>query len=122
MKGAYAVNDVADPEAVLIATGSEVALAQAALPLVGKKIRLVSMPCAERFLKWPLEEQRKLVPRVKRIALEAAGGLDWWRIVGDGLVIGIDRFGASAPEKALAEEYGLTPQKVAARIANFFSA
>ncbi len=124
MKGAYALNDVADPDVVVIATGSEVPLAQAALPLIDSKykVRLVSMPCVERFLKWPQDEQRKLVPRGKRrVAVEAALGLDWYRILGDGLVVGVDRFGASAPEKALAENYGLTPQKVAARISTWLN-
>ena len=120
LRGAYALNDVADPDVVLIATGSEVPLAQQALPLFDSKykIRLVSMPCVERFLSWPRDEQRALVPRGKArlVALEAAGGLDWYRVVGDGFVAGIDRFGASAPEKALAEAYDLTPARVAARI------
>ena len=120
LRGAYAVNDVADPNLVLIATGSEVPLALQALPLFDSKykIRVVSMPCVERFLKWSRDEQRALIPhgQAKLVALEAAGGLDWWRIVGDGYVAGIDRFGASAPEKALADAYDLTPQKVAARI------
>ena len=123
MKGAYALNDVAEPDIVLIATGSEVPLAQAALPLMDSKykIRLISMPCVERFLKMSGDEQRKLVPhgKAKLVALEAAGGLDWYRIVGDGLVLGIDRFGASAPEKALADAYDLTPQKVAGKISRW---
>jgi transketolase len=125
MKGAYALNDVADPDLVVIATGSEVPLAQASLPLIDSKykVRLVSMPCVERFLKWPVDEQRKLIPRgkAKLVAVEAAGGLDWYRIVADGLIVGIDRFGASAPEKALAEAYGFTPPKVAARISRWLN-
>ena len=49
--------------------------------------------------------------------VEAARGLEWWKLAGrTGLVIGIDRFGASAPEKALTEEYGFTPAKVAERL------
>jgi len=121
MRGAYALNDVEDPELVIVATGSEVPLAQAALPLLGLRTRLVSMPCVERFLQWTPEEQRDLIPRgrAKVVALEAAGGLDWYRIVGEGLVLGIDRFGASAPEKALAEAYEFTPPKVAARISRW---
>jgi transketolase len=127
MKGAYALNDVSDPDVVIIATGSEVPLAQATLPLLDKglKVRLVSMPCVERFLKWSRDEQRKLVPhgKARLVAVEAAGGIDWYRIVGsEGLVCGIDRFGASAPEKALAEGYDFTPPKLAARIAKFLSA
>src|SRR5262249_19590477 len=115
LRGAYALNEVADPDVVVIATGSEVPLAQAALPLIDKKykVRLGSMPWVERFLKWAGDDQRRLVPhgKTRLVAVEAAGGLDWSRIVGDGLVVGIARFGASAPEKALAEAYGLPPPK-----------
>jgi len=110
---------------VVIATGSEVATCQQALPLLDKslKVRLVSMPCVERFLKWPGEEQRKLIPhgRARLVAVEAAGGLDWYRLIGDGLVVGIDRFGASAPDKALADAYNFTPQKVAGRISKWLA-
>jgi transketolase len=120
LRGAYAVVDVDDPEVVIIATGSEVALSQAALSKLDAKlrVRLVSMPCVERFLTWPGEEQRRLIPhgKARLVAVEAAGGLDWYRIIGDGLMVGIDRFGASAPEKALADAYDLTPEKVAGRI------
>jgi transketolase len=126
LRGAYALNEVAEPDVVIVATGSEVPLAQAALPLMDSKykIRLVSMPCVERFLKWPGDEQRKLIPRGKAriVAVEAAGGLDWYRVIGEGLVVGIDRFGASAPDKALAEAYGFTPPKVAGRISKWLGA
>jgi transketolase len=55
--------------------------------------------------------------------VEAARGQEWWRLAGrDGLVIGIDRFGASGPEKALAEEYGFTPAKVADRLERWVAA
>ena len=125
LRGAYALNEVADPDVVVIATGSEVPLVQAALPSIDKKykVRVVSMPCVERFLKWPGDEQRKLIPHGKAslVAVEAAGGHDWYRIIGDGLVIGIDRFGASAPEKALADAYDLTPPKVAGRISKWLN-
>jgi transketolase len=59
-----------------------------------------------------------IVPPALPVAVvEAARGLEWWKLAGrSGLVVGIDRFGASAPEKALAEEYGFTPGKVAERI------
>jgi transketolase len=125
LRGAYAVVDVEDPDLVIIATGSEVSTAQEALPLLDKslKVRLVSMPCVERFLKWSGDEQRKLIPhgRARLVAVEAAGGLDWYRIIADGLTVGIDRFGASAPEKALADAYGMTPQKVAGRISKWLA-
>ena len=127
MRGAYIVHDTEGaPDVVLIATGSEVGAAQAALPLLDKslKVRLVSMPCVERFLQWPGDEQRKLLPhdgKTKLVAVEASGGLDWYRIVGAGMVCGIDRFGASAPEKALADAYDLTPQKLAAKISKWLA-
>jgi transketolase len=125
LRGAYALNDVAEPDVVIIATGSEVSTCQEALPLLDKsmRVRLVSMPCVERFLKWPGDEQRKLIPhgRARLVAVEAAGGLDWYRIIADGLMVGIDRFGASAPEKALADAYNLTPQKVAGRISKWLA-
>jgi transketolase len=58
-----------------------------------------------------------LPPALPTAAVEAAVGAEWWRLTGkDGLVIGISTFGASAPEKALAEAYGFTPAKVAARL------
>ena len=79
---------------------------------------------ALRDLRNPLlspDDQRRLIPRgrAKLVAVEAALGLDWYRIIADGLVVGIDRFGASAPDKALAEAYDLTPQKIAARISKW---
>ncbi|MGZ6124865.1 MAG: transketolase family protein, partial [Myxococcales bacterium] len=125
LRGAYALVDAPEPDLVIIATGSEVATAQQALQFLDKalRVRLVSMPCVERFLKWPGDEQRKLVPhgKARLVAVEASGGLDWYRIVSDGLVVGIDRFGASAPEKALADAYDLTPQKVAGRISKWLA-
>ena len=126
MKGAYALADCeGTPDVVILATGSEVSAAQAALAFLDKglKVRLVSMPCVERFLKWPGEEQRALIPhgKSKIVAVEAAGGHDWYRLVGDGLVIGIDRFGASAPDKVLADAYDLTPEKIALRISKWMA-
>jgi transketolase len=115
LRGAYAV------VATVVATGSEVPLAQAALELLAKKGivgRLVSMPCRECFEAQPEAVRDEIVPPALPVAVvEAARGLEWWKLAGrTGLVIGIDRFGASAPEKALAEAYGFTPAKVAERI------
>ena len=129
LRGAYTLVEAqGEPELVIVATGSELPASQQALQFLDAglraRTRLVSMPCVERFLEWPGDEQRKLLPhdtRTKLVAVEAAGGLDWYRLIGDGLVVGIDRFGASAPEKALAEAYGMTPQKIAARIGNWVS-
>ncbi|MBI5067947.1 MAG: transketolase [Deltaproteobacteria bacterium] len=120
-RGAYLVEDAPGASLTVIATGSELATAQAALGLLRQKgiaARLVSAPCLACFEAQPAEVREALLPSSHRIcAVEAARGTEWWRHVGrDGLVIGIEGFGASAPEKALAEAYGLTPQKVAERI------
>ena len=129
LRGAYTLVEAqGEPGLVIVATGSELPASQAALQFLDAglraRTRLVSMPCVERFLEWPGDEQRKLLPhdtRTKLVAVEAAGGLDWYRIIGDGLMVGIDRFGASAPEKALAEAYGMTPQKIAGRISKWLA-
>jgi transketolase len=119
--GGYAVAAPAGATFTIVATGSEVPLAQAALELLAKKGivgRLVSLPCLECFEAQPQEARDAVVPPALPVAVvEAARGLEWWKLAGrSGLVIGIDRFGASAPEKALAEEYGFTPGKVAERV------
>jgi transketolase len=129
LRGAYTlVESDGEPELVVIATGSELPASQEALKFLDAglraRTRLVSMPCVERFLQWPGEEQRKLIPHdtsTRLVAVEAAGGLDWYRIIGDGLMVGVDRFGASAPEKALADAYGMTPQKIAGRIGKWMA-
>jgi len=121
LRGGYVVDAPEKARFTVVATGSEVPLAQAALDLLAKKGiqgRLVSMPCYEQFEMQPAEWREQVLPRALPVAVvEAARGIEWWRLAGrDGLVVGIDRFGASAPEKALAEEYGFTPAKVAERI------
>ncbi len=120
-RGGYVVADAPGAALTVVATGSELATAQEALALLARKgiaARLVSMPCLQCFEAQPAEYQRQVIPPGHRVcAVEAARGLEWWRHVGrEGLVIGIDRFGASAPEKALAEEYGFTPARIAERI------
>jgi len=120
-RGGYVVAEAPGAKLTVVATGSELAPAQEALSLLAKKgiaARLVSMPCLACFEAQPADYQRQVLPSAHRIcAVEAARGLEWWRHAGrDGLVIGIDRFGASAPEKALAEEFGLSPARIAERI------
>jgi transketolase len=120
-RGGYVVAAPEGATFTVVATGSEVPLAQAALELLAKKGilgRLVSLPCRECFEAQPRDARDAVVPPALPVAvIEAARGLEWWKLAGrSGLVIGIDRFGASAPEKALAEEYGFTPGKVAERI------
>jgi transketolase len=102
----------------LIATGSEVALAMDAarhLEAQGTKVRVVSMPCCEVFDAQPLEYREGVLPGWcrARVAIEA-GRTDFWRrYVGlDGEVIGLDRFGASAPGEVCFREFGFTVEAV----------
>jgi transketolase len=120
-RGGYVVSEAPGARVTLVATGSELATAQGAIALLAQRgipARLVSMPCLQCFEAQPEAWRRDVLPRGQRVAvLEAARGLEWWKLAGsDGLVLGIDRFGASAPEKALAEAYGFTPEKVAERV------
>jgi transketolase len=121
LRGGYVVADPAGAKVTLVATGSELATAQGAAALLAQKgiaARLVSVPCLACFEAQPEAWRREVIPAGQRVAvIEAARAIEWWRIAGsDGLVLGIDGFGASAPEKALAEQYGFTPAKVAARV------
>jgi transketolase len=120
-RGGYVVEEDRAARVTVAATGSEVATAQAALALLrarGIAARLVSIPCLACFEEQPEEYRREVIPPSQRVAVvEAATGVEWWRLAGrDGLVVGVDRFGASAPEGALAQEYGFTPARVADRI------
>ncbi len=122
-RGGYAVRDPgAETRVVLVATGSEVALACDAADKLGAEgldARVVSMPCLELFLEQPEEYRLGVVPEdgTAVVAVEAARGESLRRFVGPrGLVCGIDRFGASAPYSDLAESFGFTPDRLAARI------
>ena len=120
-RGGYVISAPAGARFTVIATGSEVPLAAAALELLAKQGlpgRLVSMPCLQCFEAQERAWRDEVIPPGLPVAaVEAAVGLEWWKLTGrDGLVIGVDRFGASGPEKALAEAYGLTPAKVAERL------
>jgi len=121
-RGAYVLSDPADgaePDVQLIATGSEVKLcveAQELLAADGIAARVISVPCAERFLEQDDGYRDEvLLPGVRaRVAVEAAATLGWERFTGDlGSVIGMHTFGASAPDKALFEHFGFTAQRVA---------
>jgi transketolase len=120
-RGGYVLADAAGSRLTLVGTGSEVATALGAASLLAQKgipARVVSMPCLQCFEAQPEAYRREVLPRGQRVAVvEAARALEWWKIAGsDGLVVGIDRFGASAPEKALAEEFGFTPARIAERV------
>jgi transketolase len=120
MRGAYIVADCKDPEFLIIATGSEVSLAlQAAQLMPDRNIRVVSMPCWELFSKQDSAYQESILPAgiQKRVSIEAGSTLGWQKFTGiNGLNIGVDHFGDSAPAEELAELYGFTPKKLAARI------
>jgi transketolase len=121
--GAYVVREPETRAAVvLVATGSEVSLACAAaekLAAQGLAVRVVSMPSTELFAAQPEAARRALLPDdgTPIVAVEAARGESFWRWVGrDGLVCGIDSFGASAPAGALAEHFGFTPDALAGKV------
>jgi transketolase len=109
------------PRAVVVATGSEVAPAAQAARALG--IRCVSMPCVERFLAEPADYRARVLPPGFRVAaVEASRDFGWHRLTGpDGLVIGLDGFGASGPAEALADHFALTPEKIQARLAAWLS-
>ncbi len=120
--GGYVLSAAEDPDLVIIATGSEVGLALGVaeeLTATGKRVQVVSMPCTELFDQQP-EDYRRAVLRPDcpwRLAIEAGITLGWEKYVGEnGLLIGVDRFGASAPYKALAEHFGFTVPQVLERI------
>jgi transketolase len=106
------------PEAIVIATGSEVGIAAEAVRTLnakGRKIRLVSMPSTNTFDAQDEAYRESVLPArvARRVAVEAGVRSDWWRYVGlKGQVVGIDHFGASAPAKVLFPQFGFTPEKV----------
>ena len=120
-RGAYVIHEPqAEIDLILLATGTEVAIAiDAALLLEtqGVAARVVSMPSWERFDAQDADYRRSILPREvrARISIEAGATMGWHRYLGDdGRAIGIDRYGMSAPGAALAEVFGLTPESVVA--------
>jgi transketolase len=118
-RGGYTLLDCNElPELIMMATGSEVALAvDAAKVLIaeGKKVRVVSMPSTDVFLAQDAAYQESVLPKkvTTRLAIEAASSDYWYRFVGcHGKVIGLDRFGASAPAKEVFKEFGFTVEHV----------
>ena len=115
-RGGYVLKDsVGAPELILIATGSEVALAMGAAKQLGDKVRVVSMPSTDVFDRQDAAYRDSVLPKAvrKRVAIEAGVGDFWRKYVGlDGAVVGIDRFGASAPIEALMPHFGFTVEHV----------
>jgi transketolase len=109
------------PTLILIATGAEVdpTLAAArALAAEGTSVRVVSMPCIELFEAQPASYREEVLPRrvTARLAVEPGASLSWWRWVGsDGDVLGLDRFGASAPGTTVLEKLGFSTENILAR-------
>jgi transketolase len=122
-RGAYTLWDSAagEPALILIATGAEVApTLEAARKLAaeGVGVRVVSMPCMELFEAQPEDYREEVLPRnvAARLAVEPGASMSWWRWVGsEGDVLGLDRFGASAPGTPVLEKLGFTEENILAR-------
>lgn len=126
-RGAYIVKkeNTATPDYTLLATGSELSLAMdvaAALEKQGKAVRVVSMPCWELFDKQSSDYKKKVLGGNLglRVSIEAAAEFGWHKYIGmDGLAICMERYGASAPQSALAKEFGFTVDAILERIRSF---
>jgi transketolase len=115
-KGAYiAVKETGPLEVILLGAGSELAHAIGAAKQLGGGARVVSVPCFERFEQQSAEYRESVLPKAvrKRVAIEAGVSDPWYRLVGlDGKVLGINRFGISAPGNKVMEALGMTAQSV----------
>jgi transketolase len=122
-RGGYVLIDSAgEPEAIVIATGSEVGIAAEAVRAAaakGRRVRLVSMPSTNTFDAQDDAYKQSVLPKsvTRRVAVEAGATGTWWHYVGlQGEIVGIDHFGASAPAKDLFKAYGFTPEHVSEAI------
>jgi transketolase len=122
-RGGYVLIDSdGPPEAIVIATGSEVGIAADAVRSVaakGRKVRLVSMPSTTTFDRQDETYKDNILPPsvARRVAVEAGASEPWWRYVGlRGQIVAIDHFGASAPAKELFKQFGFTPEHIAQAI------
>jgi len=117
-RGAYALNDVGNPDVLIIATGSEVSIAIKASELLmqqGKKVRVISAPCLEWFREQDQEYRDSLMPKsVKaRVSVEAGIAQGWHEFIGDaGVAISLEHYGASASASVLFREFGFTAEAV----------
>lgn len=123
-QGGYVLADAADPQVILMGSGSEVQIALAAQALLADKgvaARVVSLPCWELFKAQPQAYRDAVLPPAitTRVAIEAGVTLGWEQFVGaQGKVLGLDHFGASAPYERLYQEFGLTAEAMVAVIGN----
>jgi transketolase len=122
-RGAYILRDTqALPDAIIIATGSEVGLAMSAAEQLageGKQIRVVSMPCCEAFESQSNDYRESVLPSAitTRVAIEAAHSDFWYKYVGlNGRIIGMNRFGESAPAEELFKLFGFTTDNLVAKV------
>ena len=120
-RGAYIVKEPSqNPDLVFLATGSEVSLALEVANLINNRnIRVVSMPCFELFEQQSESYKKSIIPHrgCMKISIEAGITNGWEKYIGiNGLSIGINHYGLSAPYKDLAEEFGFVPEKVKKRI------
>jgi transketolase len=121
-RGAYVLREsykAAEPDLILISTGSEVHICNLAADLLeadGIATRVVSAPCLDRFAEQDQAYRDEVLPPAcrARVSVEAAATFGWDRWIGEsGLAVGLDRFGASAPQKDLYEHFGFTPEAIA---------
>ena len=114
IRGAYVARRESEPlQTILIATGSELQLALDAAEQLGPSVRVVSMPCCERFDRQPEDYQQAVLPAacVRRVAIEAGVPDLWYKYVGSqGRVVGIQRFGLSAPGPTVMRELGISTE------------
>jgi transketolase len=119
LRGAYVLRDAENAQVALLATGSELAIALGAADLLAERgvaARVVSMPCWELFAAQDQAYRDSVLPPglTARVAVEAGRTLGWERYVGDhGAVVGVERFGFSAPFQQIYKHFGLTPEHVA---------
>ena len=119
-RGAYVLSDSDDPAAILIGTGSELHIALEAQSLLAEKgvsARVVSMPSWELFDAQPADYRESVLPAAirARVSVEAGTKQGWERYLGrDGIAIGMDRFGASAPFEEIYQKLGITAEAMAA--------
>ena len=126
LKGGYVVAATTGrPDVVVMASGSEVHVAVDAAKILaaqGIAARIVSVPNLGEFQAQPAAYRDETLPAgIPRVAFEAGRGESWGTLLGcDGMFIGIDHFGASAPDKVLAEQFGFTAPQVAEKVAAFW--
>jgi transketolase len=127
VRGGYVLIEPAGgPEAIVIATGSEVAIAATAvnaLNAAGRRVRLVSMPSTDTFDSQSAEYRETVLPAAvtRRVAIEAGATLPWWKYVGSsGTVLGLDSFGASGKAADLYRHFGLTPERLQQLVLDLF--